>query len=145
MQYGFYNDFSLFLSIFQAKYVSSSEGALSKNLFLKVLFHYVVITSIPCTINLSECFWFFFIFFQDKKNRYYIVSAMVDTKVDMKGNTYSFRRSHYILFFPLFLMLMGVTCDIIKTVLSQRLGLGKGGIRMAPEEALAELLQVSHY
>ncbi|KAF8095027.1 hypothetical protein N665_0345s0007 [Sinapis alba] len=67
----------------QAKYVSSSEGALSKNLFLK-----------------------------DKKNRYYIVSAMVDTKVDMK-------------------------------VLSQRLGLGKGGIRMAPEEALTELLQVS--
>ncbi|KAG7599590.1 YbaK/aminoacyl-tRNA synthetase-associated domain [Arabidopsis suecica] len=67
----------------QAKYVSSSEGALSKNLFLK-----------------------------DKKHRYYIVSAMVDTKVDMK-------------------------------VLSQRLGLGKGGIRMAPEEALGELLQVS--
>ncbi|CAG7896999.1 unnamed protein product [Brassica rapa] len=67
----------------QAKYVSSSEGALSKNLFLK-----------------------------DKKNRYYIVSAMTDTKVDMK-------------------------------VLSQRLGLGKGGIRMAPEEALSELLQVS--
>ncbi|EFH67558.1 hypothetical protein ARALYDRAFT_891410 [Arabidopsis lyrata subsp. lyrata] len=49
---------------------------------------------------------------QDKKHRYYIVSAMVDTKVDMK-------------------------------VLSQRLGLGKGGIRMAPEEALGELLQVS--
>ncbi|CAH2035722.1 unnamed protein product, partial [Thlaspi arvense] len=67
----------------QAKYVSSSEGALSKNLFLK-----------------------------DKKHRYYIISAMVDTKVDMK-------------------------------VLSQRLGLGKGGIRMAPEEALGELLQVS--
>ncbi|KAF2608126.1 hypothetical protein F2Q68_00043125 [Brassica cretica] len=67
----------------QAKYVSSSEGALSKNLF-----------------------------FKDKKHRYYIISAMVDTKVDMK-------------------------------VLSQRLGLGKGGIRMAPEEALAELLQVS--
>ncbi|CAN7131532.1 unnamed protein product [Brassica rapa subsp. narinosa] len=67
----------------QAKYVSSSEGALSKNLFLK-----------------------------DKKNRYYIISAMTDTKVDMK-------------------------------VLSQRLGLGKGGIRMAPEEALSELLQVS--
>ncbi|XP_010479060.1 PREDICTED: prolyl-tRNA synthetase associated domain-containing protein 1 [Camelina sativa] len=67
----------------QAKYVSSSEGALSKNLFLK-----------------------------DKKHRYYIVSAMVDTKVDMK-------------------------------VLSQRLGLGKGGIRMAPEEALSQLLQVS--
>jgi hypothetical protein len=66
----------------QAKYVSSSKGALSKNLFLK-----------------------------DKKHRYYIVSAMVDTKVDMK-------------------------------VLSQRLGLGKGGIRMAPEEALGELLQV---
>jgi hypothetical protein len=28
-------------------------------------------------------------------------------------------------------------------VLSQRLGLGNGGIRMAPEEALGELLQVS--
>ncbi|CAH8383155.1 unnamed protein product [Eruca vesicaria subsp. sativa] len=67
----------------QAKYVSSSEGALSKNLF-----------------------------FKDKKHRYYIISAMVDTKVDIK-------------------------------VLSQRLGLGKGGIRMAPEEALSELLQVS--
>ncbi|CAN7065803.1 unnamed protein product [Brassica rapa subsp. trilocularis] len=67
----------------QAKYVSSSEGALSKNLF-----------------------------FKDKKHRYYIISAVVDTKVDIK-------------------------------VLSQRLGLGKGGIRMAPEEALAELLQVS--
>lgn len=29
------------------------------------------------------------------------------------------------------------------SVLSQRLGLGKGGLRMAPEEALQELLQVS--
>ncbi|XP_010530192.1 PREDICTED: prolyl-tRNA synthetase associated domain-containing protein 1 [Tarenaya hassleriana] len=67
----------------QAKYVSSTDGSLSKNLFLK-----------------------------DKKNRFYIVSAMVDTKVDMK-------------------------------VLSQRLGLGKGGIRMAPEDALGEILQVS--
>lgn len=27
-------------------------------------------------------------------------------------------------------------------VLSQRLGLGKGGLRMAPEEALSEILQV---
>ncbi|XP_027365900.1 proline--tRNA ligase isoform X2 [Abrus precatorius] len=48
---------------------------------------------------------------QDKKNRFYIVSALAETKVDLK-------------------------------VLSQRLGLGKGGIRMAPEEALGELLQV---
>jgi hypothetical protein len=30
-------------------------------------------------------------------------------------------------------------------VLSQRLGLGKGGLRMAPEENLLEVLQVSHY
>lgn len=30
-------------------------------------------------------------------------------------------------------------------VLSQRLGLGKGGLRMAPEEALQELLQVAAY
>ncbi|GAB4861366.1 hypothetical protein Ancab_036528 [Ancistrocladus abbreviatus] len=66
----------------QAKYVGNLGGALSKNLFLK-----------------------------DKKNRFYIVSALADTKVDMK-------------------------------VLSQRLGLGKGGVRMAPEEALGEILQV---
>ncbi|CAL5202955.1 unnamed protein product [Lathyrus oleraceus] len=66
----------------QAKYVGNLGGGLSKNLFLK-----------------------------DKKNRFYIVSALADTKVDLK-------------------------------VLSQRLGLGKGGLRMAPEEALGELLQV---
>ncbi|KAG2709050.1 hypothetical protein I3843_05G201600 [Carya illinoinensis] len=66
----------------QAKYVGNTGGALSKNLFLK-----------------------------DKKNRFYVVSALADTKVDLK-------------------------------VLSQRLGLGKGGLRMAPEEALGEILQV---
>ncbi|GMI82906.1 hypothetical protein like AT1G44835 [Hibiscus trionum] len=66
----------------QAKYVGNIGGALSKNLFLK-----------------------------DKKHRYYVVSALADTKVDLK-------------------------------VLSQRLGLGKGGLRMAPEEALGEILQV---
>ncbi|CAK9325445.1 unnamed protein product [Citrullus colocynthis] len=67
----------------QAKYVGNLGGGLSKNLFLK-----------------------------DKKNRYYIVSALADTKVDLK-------------------------------VLSARLGLGKGGLRMAPEEALGEKLKVS--
>uniref|UniRef100_A0A2N9HMM3 YbaK/aminoacyl-tRNA synthetase-associated domain-containing protein n=1 Tax=Fagus sylvatica TaxID=28930 RepID=A0A2N9HMM3_FAGSY len=67
----------------QAKYVGNIVGGLSKNLFLK-----------------------------DKKNRFYIVSALADTKVDLK------------------------------VVLSQRLGLGKGGLRMAPEEALGEVLQV---
>ncbi|KAI3464498.1 hypothetical protein Pfo_021161 [Paulownia fortunei] len=66
----------------QAKYIGHMKGALSKNLFLK-----------------------------DKKQRFYIVSALAETKVDLK-------------------------------VLSQRLGLGKGGLRMAPEEALAEILQV---
>ncbi|KAM7507725.1 hypothetical protein LguiA_018178 [Lonicera macranthoides] len=66
----------------QAKYVGHMKGALSVNLFLK-----------------------------DKKHRYYIVSALTDTKVDLK-------------------------------VLSQRLGLGKGGVRMAPKEALPEILQV---
>ncbi|KAF5450745.1 hypothetical protein F2P56_031072 [Juglans regia] len=66
----------------QAKYVGNTGGGLSKNLFLK-----------------------------DKKNRFYVVSALADTKVDLK-------------------------------VLSQRLGLGKGGLRMAPEEALGEILQV---
>ncbi|KAL3518765.1 hypothetical protein ACH5RR_021354 [Cinchona calisaya] len=66
----------------QAKYVGHLNGALSKNLFLK-----------------------------DKKSRFYIVSALTDTKVDLK-------------------------------ILSQRLGLGKGGLRMAPEEAVGEILQV---
>ncbi|KAL4197058.1 hypothetical protein AMTRI_Chr04g249330 [Amborella trichopoda] len=66
----------------QAKYVGHLGSALSKNLFLK-----------------------------DKKHRLYVVSALADTKVDLK-------------------------------VLSQRLGLGKGGLRMAPEESLQEVLQV---
>uniref|UniRef100_A0A1D1XWU9 Prolyl-tRNA synthetase associated domain-containing protein 1 n=1 Tax=Anthurium amnicola TaxID=1678845 RepID=A0A1D1XWU9_9ARAE len=66
----------------QAKYVGHLGGALSKNLFLK-----------------------------DKKHRFYVVSALAGTTVDLK-------------------------------VLSQRLGLGKGGLRMAPEEALQEILQV---
>ncbi|KAL7176434.1 hypothetical protein ACSBR2_029882 [Camellia fascicularis] len=48
---------------------------------------------------------------QDKKHRFYVVSALADTKVDLK-------------------------------VLPQRLGLGKAGLRMAPEEALPEILQV---
>ncbi|GKU87662.1 hypothetical protein SLEP1_g2024 [Rubroshorea leprosula] len=51
------------------------------------------------------------LFLKDKKHRYYIVSALAHTNVDLK-------------------------------VLSQRLGLGKGGLRMAPEEALGEILQV---
>ncbi|MQL98310.1 hypothetical protein Taro_031011 [Colocasia esculenta] len=66
----------------QAKYVGHLGGALSKNLFLK-----------------------------DKKHRFYVVSALAGTTVDLK-------------------------------VLSQRLGLGKGGLRMAPEEALQDMLQV---
>lgn len=51
------------------------------------------------------------LFIRDKKKRFYIISALPSTKVDMK-------------------------------VLSARLGLGKGGVSMAPEEALAEVLQV---
>ncbi|CAH1421923.1 unnamed protein product [Lactuca virosa] len=66
----------------QAKYVGHIKGGLSKNLFLK-----------------------------DKKHRFYIVSALADTTVDLK-------------------------------VLSQRLGLGKGAVRMAPEEAVGEILEV---
>ncbi|RWW29239.1 hypothetical protein GW17_00006246 [Ensete ventricosum] len=66
----------------QAKYVGHLGGALSKNLLLK-----------------------------DKKHRYYVVSALANTNIDLK-------------------------------VLSQRLGLGKGGLRMAAEEALQKILQV---
>uniref|UniRef100_A0A0A9CSI6 YbaK/aminoacyl-tRNA synthetase-associated domain-containing protein n=1 Tax=Arundo donax TaxID=35708 RepID=A0A0A9CSI6_ARUDO len=68
----------------QAKYVGHLGGALSKNLLLK-----------------------------DKKQQLYVVSALADTKVDLK-------------------------------VLSQRLGVGKGGIRMAPEETSLQVLQVNH-
>ncbi|XP_076916382.1 uncharacterized protein LOC143576073 isoform X2 [Bidens hawaiensis] len=66
----------------QAKHVGHIKAGLSINLFLK-----------------------------DKKHRLYIVSALADTKVDLK-------------------------------VLSHRLGLGKGGLRMAPEEAVTEILEV---
>ncbi|KAJ6805562.1 proline--tRNA ligase [Iris pallida] len=66
----------------QAKYVGHLGGGLSKNLLLK-----------------------------DKKQRFYLISALAGTTIDLK-------------------------------VLSQRLGLGKGGLRMAPEEALQEILQV---
>ncbi|KAG2654296.1 hypothetical protein PVAP13_1NG474100 [Panicum virgatum] len=66
----------------QARHVGHLGGALSKNLLLK-----------------------------DKKHRLYVVSALAETKVDMK-------------------------------ILSQRLGLGKGGLRMAPEENLLQVLQV---
>lgn len=41
-----------------------------------------------------------------------------------------------------FLGFCGIGLCFIKIVLSQRLGLGKGGLRMAPEEALQEILQV---
>ncbi|VFQ85874.1 unnamed protein product [Cuscuta campestris] len=64
------------------KHVGHSNGALCKNLFLK-----------------------------DKKHRFYIVSALADTKIDLK-------------------------------ILAQRLGFGKTGLRMAPQESLADILQV---
>ncbi|KAL3641276.1 hypothetical protein CASFOL_016244 [Castilleja foliolosa] len=66
----------------EAQLAEQLKGGLSKNLFVK-----------------------------DKKQRFYIVSALVETNVDLK-------------------------------VLSQRLGLGKGGLRVAPEEALSQILQV---
>eukprot|EP00250_Pteridium_aquilinum_P003590 c13898_g1_i1 orf=172-1110(+) len=66
----------------QSKHLGHLEATVSKNLFLK-----------------------------DKKGRFYLVSALATTNVDLKA-------------------------------LSQRLGLGKGGLRMAPEDALQELLKV---
>ncbi|KAG7024774.1 hypothetical protein SDJN02_13592 [Cucurbita argyrosperma subsp. argyrosperma] len=63
---------------------------------------------------------------QDKKNRYYIDSASADTKIFLKGL--------YTLLVP-----------VIPTnheVLSARLGLGKGGLRMASEETLDKKLKV---
>ncbi|KAF9608449.1 hypothetical protein IFM89_009815 [Coptis chinensis] len=66
----------------QAKYIGHLKGGISKNLLLK-----------------------------DKKHRYYLVSALAGTNVDLK-------------------------------VLSQRLGVGKSGLRKAPQEALQDILQV---
>ncbi|KAI6693840.1 hypothetical protein NL676_021550 [Syzygium grande] len=76
----------------QAKHVGNVGAALSKNLFLK-----------------------------DKKQRFYIVSALADTKVDLKGTQPVMQFNEFF---------------------CQRLGLGKGGLRLAPEEALGEILQV---
>ncbi|XP_022753269.1 uncharacterized protein LOC111301687 isoform X1 [Durio zibethinus] len=61
---------------------------------------------------------------KDKKQRYYIVSALADIKVDLKDVNESF--------------VWLQSC----AVLSWRLGLGNGGLRMAPEEALSEILQL---
>lgn len=66
----------------QASALSGVEGLPTKNLFLK-----------------------------DKKHRYYVCTALPDTKVDLK-------------------------------VLSARMGLGKGGVSMASETALQEVLQL---
>lgn len=51
------------------------------------------------------------LFLKDKKGRLYIVTALVDTKVNLQ-------------------------------VLSARLGVGKGGVRLAPDELIATVLQV---
>lgn len=188
----------------QAKYVGQLGGGLSKNLLLKV-----------CYLNWGKQILFFFkfnslvnlvsnvIFFgpllmlqlclemQDKKHRFYIVSALAGTKVDLKGMLFvhcissiincqlltgiyqmrlgilksqlyfieadprlmwwgfSDKELHLTEFSCISLaswMLMGVFLWFWSwAVLSQRLGLGKGGLRMAPEEALQELLQVAAY
>ncbi|KAL9313586.1 hypothetical protein ACSQ67_019038 [Phaseolus vulgaris] len=68
------------------------------------------------------------LFLKDKKSRLYVVSALAATKVDLKG-MHDFVN-------------IGSLYHFTSIVLSQRLGLGKGGLRMAPEEALGEVLQV---
>lgn len=66
----------------QAAAVAGNDGSVTKNLFLR-----------------------------DKKNRLYVITAAIETKVDLK-------------------------------VLSARLGVGKGGLRFAPENLLETVLQV---
>lgn len=78
---------------------------------------------------------------QDRKQRFYIVSALANTKVDIKGmNSFALLKG------TCWLAWMddhdGYLFHQSGAVLSQRLGLGKGGLRMAPAEALGEILQV---
>ncbi|KAF6253190.1 WD40-repeat-containing domain protein [Scenedesmus sp. NREL 46B-D3] len=67
------------------------------------------------------------LFLRDKKRRQYLITALPETKVDLKG-----KYSHV-------LQLSG--CQL-SSVLSARLGCGKGGLAWASEELLAESLQV---
>lgn len=98
---------------------------------------------------------------QDKRHRFYVVSALANTNIDLKGAP-SFLIKYFtclsgkiiacltsscvidLPFLSLWCLILDHMSDVFKwSVLSQRLGLGKGGLRMAPEEALQELLQVN--
>lgn len=65
---------------------------------------------------------------QDKKGRLYVITAHADTPVNLKS-AHTQRPS--------------CTPHMLLTALSARMGLGKGGIRFAPDEALEPVLQVT--
>ena len=90
---------------------------------------------------------------QDKKGRLLMVTALTATKIDLKGAfsipfLVCYRKVSAILniaVWPLPWSLMSFLFIWILSALSARLGLGKGGLRMAPPEALAQLLQVRYH
>ena len=68
----------------QARHVGHLGGALSKNLLLKVC----LLQLMACSSHWFTCcdaLMFLNSEFQDKKHRLYVVSALVETKVDMKS------------------------------------------------------------
>ena len=95
---------------------------------------------------------------QDKKGRLYIVTAAADTKVDLKRAPVFLCldlhcRGHLVLFVCVTLAAMdkqanckqanmSLPLEHLCAVLSLRLGCGKGGLRMAPDDLLTDVLQV---
>lgn len=76
---------------YQAKYVGHLGGGISKNLFLKVRIliflcpFYLILEILVFLYELSLWYLGLELWMQDKKHRYYIVSALAATTVDLKG------------------------------------------------------------
>lgn len=85
---------------------------------------------------------------QDKKGRLYIITAAADTKVDLKralGYDGACRPPNAAAVLPFSCIarpLMLSEVPSLPAVLSLRLGCGKGGLRMAPDDLLTAVLQV---
>lgn len=71
---------------------------------------------------------------QDKRNRLYVVTALQETKIDLKGKDIGLQE-------PLNNHCSDQMC-LLLAGLSARLGTGKGGVRMASDEMLQTVLQV---
>lgn len=76
---------------------------------------------------------------QDKKRRQYVITALHDTKVDLKGARSSSRGGRQQ---RVKQALAAEAPGLLQPVLSVRLGCGKGGLSWGSEELLAQSLQV---